>query len=114
MPATGKSFVWKMIGGLLVVFVALAIIIPNLFRAKMSGFQTPGASTLRTINTSEITYATNYPKIGFAPNLVVLGPAESGNCDSSHACLIDNVVACATGVGQGWCVKSGYRFNLQT
>ena len=114
MAATGKSLAWKIAGGLISVVVALAIIIPNLFRPRMSGPQTLGASTIRTIHISEVTYSMSFPEVGYAPNLLVLGPAVSGDCNSSHACLIDNVIACATGVGHGWCVKSGYRFNLQS
>ncbi|HZS26735.1 MAG TPA: hypothetical protein VFB76_05865 [Candidatus Angelobacter sp.] len=81
----------------------------------MSGPSTPHASNLRTINTAEVTYATNYEKIGFAPNLPVLGPAPTTrDCGPEHACLLDNVVACPDGIGQGWCVKSGYRYNVQS
>ena len=95
------------------VLISLAIVIPNLQRSRMSG-PSAGASTVRSINTAQITYATTYPKIGYAPNLAVLGPAESGNCDSSHACLLDLVTACPQGIGEGWCVKDFYRYNIQT
>jgi hypothetical protein len=74
------------------------------------------ASTVRTINTAEVTYATHYAKIGYAPNLSLLGPAGSGNCDSTsrRACLLDSVTACPEGIGLAWCVKGNYRYSIQS
>jgi hypothetical protein len=62
-------------------------------------------SSLRTINTAEVSYATNYPSQGYAPNLSAMGP---GACDSSHACLIDGALGC----GGEWCKKLEYRFTI--
>lgn len=98
----------------IVILLALAIIIPNVQRSQISDGGNPGAATLRTINTSEVTYATNYEKIGFAPHLSVLGPADKGDCGPEHACLLEPAVACLEGNDQGWCVKGAYRFNLQS
>jgi hypothetical protein len=97
------------------ILLALAIIIPNVQRAKMSHGGNPGASTLRTINTSEVMYATTYEKIGYAPNLRILGPADrEEECGRSHACLLDSVTSCPEGTGQGWCVRDSYRYNIQS
>jgi hypothetical protein len=111
MTALKKTYIGVALA--MAILIGLAIVIPNLQRSGM-GDRTTGASTVRTINTAEITYATNYPKIGYASNLAVLGPAEGGNCNSSHACLVDEVVACPRGTGQPWCVKGAYRFNIQS
>src|SRR5215467_14157798 len=105
---------WQVVVGLTMVLFGIVILLPNFLRTKMSVPSTPWAPTIRTINTAEITYATSYEKTGYAPNLAILGPAEKGECGPEHACLLDNVLACPNGIGQGWCVKSGYRFNIQT
>jgi hypothetical protein len=116
MAATKKSPVLNILIGFIAILIALAIVIPNALRSKMLDEGTAHASTLRVINASEITYATNYPKMGYAPNLFILGPGltDSVQCDPSRACLLDTVVACPSGIGHGWCIKSGYRFNLQS
>jgi hypothetical protein len=96
------------------VFVAAVIILPNVLRSKGTFCPITGASMLRIINTSQVTYATKYEKNGYAPTLAVLGPAGTGECGPEHACLLDAKLACPEGAGQGWCVEYGYRFNLQT
>ena len=117
MAATGKSLTWKIVGVLILVSVAVAIIIPCLFRAKMTAdppLYGQGAWYLRTINTSQITYETNFEQIGYAPSLAALGSVSAGECGPDHACLLDAKLGCAEGVGQGWCVYVGYRFNVQS
>jgi len=100
------------------VLLALAIVIPNLQRSRMSGPPTPGASTVRTLNTSEITYATTYPLQGYAPNLAVLGPdaADYSQCrpTQTRACLVDPKLACPSGIGTAWCRDGLYRYNIQS
>jgi hypothetical protein len=100
--------------GTIALLLVLAIAVLNLRPGRMSGPTTPVASTIRTINTSEVTFASIYSAVGYAPNLSVFGPADSGNCDSSHACLLDNIIACSVGTGQGWCRKGLYRYNVQS
>src|SRR6202020_1520964 len=103
----------KKIFGVIGLLLLLTIILLRLF----SSFKNPTtrrASVIRTIHTAEATYHTSYPPVGYAPNLWVLGPADSRNCDSSHACLLDAVVSCSTGTGQGWCRKGLYRYNIQS
>ena len=97
----------------LAILLALTIVIVNLQRPQNGGSWL-GASMLRAINTAEATYVTSYGKVGYAPNLAVLGPANSDNCDSFRACLLDPVLSCPEGVGQSWCVKGMYRFNIQS
>jgi hypothetical protein len=58
--------------------------------------------SIRTINTSEITYASTYPSVGFN-DLAHLGPSSAGaGGTSTNAGLIDSVLASGT--------KSGYTF----
>jgi hypothetical protein len=107
-----KKILLSAAGVIAILLIVVAIL--NLRKGQMSLPSTPGASTIRTINTSEVTFATDYPAVGYAANLPMLGPADSGTCDSSHACLLDNVVACAAGMGKGWCSKGLYRYNVQS
>jgi prepilin-type N-terminal cleavage/methylation domain-containing protein len=92
-----------------IILIIAAIAIPNLLKARMAANDSGAASTIRTLNTAQVAYITAYPKVGFAQTLVQLGP-PAGGCtkstvvDSTHACLIDDVLAGA--------VKSGYHYYL--
>lgn len=93
-----------------IILIIAAIAIPNLLRSKMSANDSSAASTIRTINTSQVTYATNYPLAGYASTLPRLGPAATPSaCGSASACLIDNALACPSATG---CPKSGYNYFL--
>jgi prepilin-type N-terminal cleavage/methylation domain-containing protein len=90
-----------------IILIIAAIAIPNLMRSKMAANQSSAVGSLRTINTAMVTYSTNYPGVGYAASLAVLGGtaascAGSTYASSSNACLIDNVLASGT--------KSGYVF----
>jgi len=115
--SSAKSRFLKSILGLIVVLTLFAILIPNLLRSQMTADPAPGQVgvwNVRTIATAEITYATNYEKMGYAPTLAALGPAGNGECGPEHACLLDSHVGCPQDTGQEWCVYEGYRFNVQT
>jgi prepilin-type N-terminal cleavage/methylation domain-containing protein len=92
-----------------IILIIAAIAIPNLLKARMAANDSGAASTIRTLNTAQVAYITAYPKTGFAQNLTQLGPPTGGcgtgsTVDSTHACLIDDVLASA--------VKSGYHYYL--
>lgn len=98
-----------------IILIIAAIAIPNLLRARMSANDSGAASTIRTMNTAEVTYSTSYPNVGFAQTLPVLGPNAAGcanpaNVTSVTACLIDGNIGCAA--ANGPCPKSGYNFYL--
>src|SRR6478672_5299357 len=99
------------------ILIIAAIAIPNLLRAKISANEAAAASTVRVINTSQITYSTTYPEQGYAPDLATLG-GQSSDCNAGgtaeHACLLDIQLGspnCTAGV---WCQKSQYRFTVVT
>ncbi len=93
-----------------IILIIAAIAIPNLLRSKMSANDSSAASTIRTLNTSQVTYATNYPTVGYAATLKTLGPAATAAaCGVASACLIDNVLACTVATG---CPKSGYNYFM--
>ena len=89
-----------------IILIIAAIAIPNLLRARMLANQSAAASTLRNINNSEATYIVQFSGIGYADTLVKLGPGAT--CDATHACLVDEIVGCASQP----CSKSGYSYFL--
>ena len=93
-----------------IILIIAAIAIPNLLRSKMSAADSAAASTLRTMNTAQVTYNTSYPINGYALSFTQLGPAAAG-CDINTACLIDNVLAATP---NGPSPKGGYRYYLVT
>jgi hypothetical protein len=95
-----------------IVLIIAAIAIPSLLRARMMANESAAVRTMRMIVTAEVVYNQTYPSAGYAPSLAVLGPGQSPvNCTAAaeHACLLDNLVGCATGA---WCSKNGYQFNV--
>ncbi len=101
-----------------IILIIAAIAIPNLLRSRMSANNSAAASTLRTINTSEVTYNTNYGSFGYSPSLAILGP-PAGGCPATgptaaNACLLDSTVGCAAGTGATACPKSGFNYYLQS
>jgi prepilin-type N-terminal cleavage/methylation domain-containing protein len=94
-----------------IILIIAAIAIPNLLRSKMSANDSAAASTIRTLNTGQVTYATNFPSWGYADSFIKLGPnAVAGVSDPlTGAGLIDSVLA-ATANGPN--LKSGYNYLI--
>ena len=95
-----------------IILIIAAIAIPNLLRSKMSANESAAASTVRTLNTAEVTYSTNYPQAGYADTFTKLGP--STNCtdpttiSATTSCLVDGNLAC----GAGPCTKGAYIYQV--
>ena len=89
-----------------IILIIAAIAIPNLLRSSMPANQSAAVATLRNINNSQATYIIEFPSIGYADTFVKLGPGTP--CDSTHACLVDDVIGCASQP----CAKSGYGYFL--
>jgi type IV pilus assembly protein PilA len=87
-----------------IILIIAAIAIPNLLRARIAANESSAVSSLRTINTAEVSYTTSYPNIGYSATIAALGPggATCAAPAAANACLIDNVLSTAT--------KSGYIF----
>lgn len=95
------------------ILIIAAIAIPNLLRARISANEATAASTVRTINTSQITYSTTYPEQGYARDLATLG----GNCTTGtaeHACLLDRQLGQANCTSGVWCQKGPYRYTVSS
>jgi type IV pilus assembly protein PilA len=85
-----------------IILIIAAIAIPNLLRSRIAANEASAVGSIRTINTSEVTYASTYPNIGYN-TLAALGGAGGS---ATGAGLLDAVLASA--------VKSGYVFAVVT
>jgi type IV pilus assembly protein PilA len=85
-----------------IILIIAAIAIPNLLRSRIAANEASAVGSIRTINTSEVTYASTYPQVGFN-TLDMLGGAGG---TLSGAGLLDSVLASGT--------KSGYSFAVTT
>jgi type IV pilus assembly protein PilA len=92
-----------------IILIIAAIAIPNLMRARIAANESAAASTLRTINTAEVSYITAYPASNYGVLTVLGGPAPC-TPSATTACLIDNTLATDNG-GAG---KSGYHSAVAT
>jgi prepilin-type N-terminal cleavage/methylation domain-containing protein len=90
-----------------IILIIAAIAIPNLLRARMAANESAAASSVRTLNTAQVSYITAYPTVGYAAALSNLGGASPCTASSAKACLIDNNLATATAAPG----KSGYTYN---
>ena len=61
-----------------IILIIAAIAIPNLLRARISANESSAVGSVRTINTSEISYNTSFPNVGFSATLANLG--DGGAC----------------------------------
>ncbi len=81
-----------------IILIIAAIAIPNLLRSKMAANEASAVASMRTLNTSIVSYSTTY---GTDPSLLAnLGPGAPAT--STAADLVDNLL------GADPAVKSGY------
>src|SRR5271156_1633226 len=88
-----------------IILIIAAIAIPNLLRARMAANESSAVGSLRTINTSEVTYYTTYG-VGFTTLANLGGSAATcaTTATSTAACLIDATLAAGS--------KSGYTISV--
>jgi len=94
-----------------IILIIAAIAIPNLLRARIAANESSAVSSVRTMNTAQVTYQSTYPTVGYSSTIAALGPSASTGCTtpaSTNACLVDWLVAQATAAGSA---KSGYYFS---
>jgi type IV pilus assembly protein PilA len=82
-----------------IILIIAAIAIPNLIKSKMAANEAGAGGTVRTINTSEATYSTVCPNIGYSATLAEL---NTGAICPAGANIIDGVLATGN--------KSGYKY----
>ena len=96
-----------------IILIIAAIAIPNLLRARIAANESSAVQSIRTINTADVTYQSQFPNVGFAGSLSNLGPPSSAGCatatpSSGSACLLDWVLSNASTSASA---KSGYYFT---
>lgn len=84
-----------------IILIIAAIAVPSLMKSRMAANEASAAGTLRTYNTTSVSYSTLCPALGFPANLAVLGPG-AGDCTAAN--LIDSVLSTAP------VLKSQYQF----
>jgi type IV pilus assembly protein PilA len=92
-----------------IILIIAAIAIPNLLRSRMAANESSAVGSIRTINTSEVSYASTY-NVGFSPDLASLGGTAAqcqAGANAAQACLLDASLALAIPGGPP---KSGYTF----
>jgi type IV pilus assembly protein PilA len=89
-----------------IILIIAAIAAPSFLHARMAANESATVGTLRTLNTAQISYNSNYPTVGFASALTNLAGTTCATTSptSASACLIDSALANGT--------KSGYLFVL--
>jgi prepilin-type N-terminal cleavage/methylation domain-containing protein len=89
-----------------IILIIAAIAIPNLLRARMAANESSAVASLRTINTAQISYYSEYPTVGFASALGNLSGTCTGTSvpSSAGSCMIDTTLSSGT--------KSGYSFSV--
>jgi type IV pilus assembly protein PilA len=100
-----------------IILIIAAIAIPNLLRARISANESSAASSVRTVNTGEVSFYSTYPTQGYsvgATGMSALGPGAITGCPAggpivTAACLIDWNLSQATTVAKA---KSGYYFGI--
>jgi type IV pilus assembly protein PilA len=90
------------------ILIIAAIAIPNLLRARNAANEASAAASLRTINTAQVTYQSQFPTIGYAPDLASLGGGSPCTSSPATACLIDERLAVSTEPPG----KNGYVFAM--
>ncbi len=85
-----------------IILIIAAIAIPNLLRAKMAANEASAVASLRTYNTSLVSYSTTYGTLP-STNFSALGPAATPS--STAADLVDSLL------GQATPSKSGFNFT---
>ena len=75
-----------------IILIIAAIAIPNLLRARIAANESSAVSSIRTVNTAETTYQSAYPTVGYAADLVSLGPGTgvytcAGGPSSTAGCF---------------------------
>src|SRR6266581_3408187 len=80
-----------------IILIIAAIAIPNLLRSRIAANEASATSTMRTVNTAEVTFASTYNS-GFSDTLRRLAAPASGQPTDAAADLLDPVLS-ANSVG---------------
>jgi prepilin-type N-terminal cleavage/methylation domain-containing protein len=93
-----------------IILIIAAIAIPNLLRSRIAANEASATATLRTLNTSEVTYASTYNS-GFTDDLHMLGAPGSGQPTNNLSDLADPILSGnAPGGSATGFTKNGFAF----
>jgi type IV pilus assembly protein PilA len=85
-----------------IILIIAAIAIPSLLRSRMAANQSSAAASLRTLNTANVSYYSNFGN-GFPTTMAeIKGPSNAASCDAG------GYIDATLGSGQ----KSGYNFAI--
>ena len=89
-----------------IILIIAALAAPSFLHARIAANESATVGSLRTLNTAQISYNSNYPTVGFANALSYLAGTTCATVSptSTSACLIDSALGSGT--------KSGYVFTL--
>src|SRR5258708_11122748 len=95
-----------------IILIIAAIAIPNLLRSRIAANEASATATMRTINTSEVTYASTYNS-GFTDNLSKLGTPSGGAQPSANTADLTDPVLSGNGPGgtSTTFTKNGFNFT---
>src|SRR5438094_10611730 len=90
-PQTGFSF-FELLIVVAIILIIAAIAIPNLLRSRMAANEASAVSSVRTINTAEVTYSATFG-IGYRSEERSVGRVTSSwSAPSANAWLIEQVL----------------------
>jgi prepilin-type N-terminal cleavage/methylation domain-containing protein len=90
-----------------IILIIAAIAIPNLLHARIAANEASAVGSISAIKSSEITYSSGYPTVGYSPNIGSLGGAAPCTPAAATACLLDSFLSTSTPGSGG---KSGFVF----
>jgi len=90
-----------------IILIIAAIAIPNLLRARMAANEASAVGSVRTINTSAVTYSSTWG-VQFPASMAAMAGAPGGVAVCGASLLIDPLLAGATAAATA---KSGYWFT---
>lgn len=105
MATAGLVMGYGVIAMIPFILIIAAIAIPNLLRARIAANEASAVASLRTLNTAELSYQSQYPKVGFACSIPALGGHGPSAPSADHAQLIDDRLASLR--------KNGYDFEIR-
>lgn len=88
-----------------VILILMAVAIPNYMNARSQANESAAMQELRTLDSAEIQYQTNYPANGFACNMAQLGGDPKTGAPSPQAAQL-----IPADLASGY--KSGYKFAI--
>jgi prepilin-type N-terminal cleavage/methylation domain-containing protein len=98
-----------------IILIIAAIAIPNLMRSRIAANDSAAAATVRTLNTSEVTYANLWGSgINYA-TLAQLGPGATSSCttpSATNACIVDSLLGCSTGTSGAFCTRDAFKYTI--